>query len=106
MGPVDFRELTPSESIVIGSSIACGLRLDSPSVAGMHCTLSLVESPGQLPRVKVEDWDTEEGTYVEDFRIGREHIAEIGQTIRIGEFHVLTEQIKSADRPVFRISTD
>ena len=87
-GPDGFtteRELPPGDALVVGSSPACGVRIEGPGIAPMHCTLSCEE--GQLV---VDDWDTGAGTYLNGQRIARQGTAAPGATVEISGYRFET----------------
>jgi hypothetical protein len=90
-GPGGFyseHEVPPGDALVVGTSPACGVRIEGPGIAPMHCTLSCEE--GQLV---IDDWDTGAGTYLDGQRIARQATADPGASVQIGEFRFDTAPI-------------
>jgi DNA repair exonuclease SbcCD ATPase subunit len=80
------RSLSDGDGIVIGSSPACGIRIEGNWIAAMHCTVSFEDG-----KLMIEDWDTGGGTYVQGQRIGRRAILGPGEGFRIGDFSFSTK---------------
>ena len=67
--------------LLIGSSDVCGIKLRDPSLAPIHCALRFENSA-----FSVEDWNSEQGVYVDGRRIETEAEVLPNRPIRIGEY--------------------
>jgi hypothetical protein len=87
-GPDGFcseHEVPPGDALVVGTSPACGVRIEGPGIAPMHCTLSCEEG-----LLVIDDWDTGAGTYLDGKRIARQATADPGASVQIGQFRFET----------------
>ncbi len=80
-GSVHTHQVPEGQVLVVGSSAACGLRLDSPEIAGMHCTIEFHNSG-----VTVRDWSTESGTFLDGRQIEEERVEGTAFELRIAGF--------------------
>ncbi len=80
-GSVHTHQLPEGQVLVVGSSAACGLRLDSPEIAGMHCTIEFHNGG-----ITVRDWSTEIGTFLDGRRIEEERVDGTAFELRIAGF--------------------
>src|SRR5690606_20374232 len=67
--------------LVVGSSPACGLRLNAPDIAGMHCTIEYNDEG-----ISVRDWSTEAGTYLDGRRIEEQQVSGAAFELRIAGY--------------------
>jgi chromosome segregation ATPase len=85
-GRKEWHDVSADDSLIIGSSQSCSVRLDSSDIASMHCLIKLENG-----RLSVQDWYTSLGTYLNGERIQQQCGFDPGDEIRIGEF-VLTAE--------------
>lgn len=93
-GPGGFAadyDLPPGDALVVGTSPACGVRIEGPDIAAMHCTFSC---EGGL--LVIDDWDTGGGTYLDGQRIARQATVEPGATVQIGSYRFITHSTGDA----------
>lgn len=83
-GAVFRQELKPGQVLIAGSSAACGLRLDNRDVAGMHCSME----PDDIG-IKLRDWSSDGGTFVDNGRVDEEMYVQPGAEIRIADFRIV-----------------
>lgn len=84
IGPAGFDneyELVEGDALVVGSSPACGIRIEGRGIAAMHCTISRENG-----EIVVDDWDTGSGTYVGGNRVARQATVADGEDVRISDF--------------------
>ncbi|MEZ6144541.1 MAG: FHA domain-containing protein [Planctomycetaceae bacterium] len=92
---VFFRhELKPGHVLIVGSSAACGLRLDGYSVAGMHCSMEADEAG-----IKIRDWSSDEGTFVDSCRVEEEMYVLPGAEIRIADYRIVVKGVSLKATP-------
>jgi hypothetical protein len=96
-GPNGFcgeYELPPGDALVVGTSPACGVRIEGPGIAAMHCTLSCEDG-----LLVIDDWDTGAGTYLDGQRIARQASADPGATVQIGSYRFETAPADDESAP-------
>lgn len=76
-------QLQEGKSVIVGSGQSCGLFLDDPEVATMHCSFRFCD--GQL---WVQDWCSDSGTFVNGRRISDETVVPSGATVAVGQFTI------------------
>ena len=87
-GAVFQHELKPGHVLIVGSSAACGLRLDHRSVSGMHCSME-PDDEG----IKLRDWSSDEGTFVDTSRVETEIYVQPGSEIRIADYRLVVHGV-------------
>ncbi|MCA9149051.1 MAG: FHA domain-containing protein [Planctomycetales bacterium] len=84
-------QLADGGTLMVGSGANCGVRLDDPKIASIHCLLRLREG-----EFEVQDWCSQLGTYVDGERIEDEATVQPGTDLRIGEFILAIRSDNSA----------
>lgn len=92
-GGVRTHELPEGQVLVIGTSPACGLRLDARDIAGMHCTLEFNDGA-----ITVRDWSTEAGTYLDGTRVDEQTVRSGQFELRIAAYLIKCHLVTGADR--------
>jgi len=87
-GAVFQHELQPGHVLIVGSSAACGLRLDGHAVAGMHCSMEADEIG-----IKLRDWSSDGGTFVDGCRLDEEMHVQPGAEIQIADYRVTVKGV-------------
>jgi hypothetical protein len=85
----EWRDLTASDTLIVGSAECCGIHVMGAGVSALHCWLRFAD--GELT---VQDWNSVDGTFVDDIRIppAETRILQIGQVLRIGEACITLSQ--------------
>ncbi|MCX7700389.1 MAG: FHA domain-containing protein [Gemmataceae bacterium] len=85
----------PIAQFVIGREEGCQLRPSSPAISKRHCALNV-----RGGKVFVQDFDSTNGTFVNDAKVNGEIEVKDGDTIRVGplEFVLKVEKPASASR--------
>jgi len=80
---------------VIGTARDCHMRCPSKVISSHHCEITV--SGGN---VRLQDLDSESGTFLNDERIASERIVQAGDRLRVGrlEFEVVIEQTASTTK--------
>jgi pSer/pThr/pTyr-binding forkhead associated (FHA) protein len=81
---VNSFELQPDTTVFIGRGEQCGIVLDDPTVELRHCTVCL-DPQGQL---RVQDWNTNGKTLLDDQPVLEEARWSVGQLLRIGAYQI------------------
>jgi FHA domain len=81
-----WYDVTEDDSLIVGSSQSCTVRLECSDVASMHCLIRLENG-----RLSVQDWYTALGTFLNGERIQQPCTFGPGDEIRIGDFRLTTE---------------
>ncbi len=95
-GAVFQHELKPGHVLIVGSSAACGLRLDGHTVAGMHCSMEADEIG-----IKIRDWSSDGGTFVDGGRVDEEMYVQPGAEIRIADYQIAVKGVAVRAIPQF-----
>jgi DNA repair exonuclease SbcCD ATPase subunit len=77
------RDLKHGGSLIIGSSSACGLRLESPSLCSIHCSLRLED--GQL---WLRSWSSESTTLVDNQPIDDETQITSANKVQVADYTI------------------
>ena len=99
-GDESFYDITPDNSLIIGSSPSCSLRLESSDVASMHCLIQFEQG-----RLSVQDWYTSLGTFLNGERLNQPENFAPGDEVRIGEFRLTAQYIDAVSEPQSPVST-
>ena len=91
-GWVAHRELAPGDTLTVGSKASCGLCLEDPSVAPIHCILKFVEGG-----LWVQDWYSSGGTRIDGRPVSEETRVLAGETIELGAYFIRTASAESSD---------
>lgn len=85
-GQNQWHVVSEDDSLIVGSSQSCSVRLECNDVASMHCMIRLEHG-----RLTVQDWYTALGTYLNGERIQDPCDFHFGDEIRIGDFRLTAE---------------
>ncbi len=102
-GPDDAvrtHQIPEGQVLVVGSSAACGLRLESPEIAGMHCTIEFHNGG-----ITVRDWSTESGTFLDGRRIEEERVDGTAFELRIAGF-LIQSRVSAAPLATEPVATE
>jgi pSer/pThr/pTyr-binding forkhead associated (FHA) protein len=75
--------LNTGSSLLVGSGENCGLRLAGNMISPVHCLLRQIDN-----QVRVMDWRSVSGTFINGKRIESEITVASGDEIRIGEYSI------------------
>jgi len=98
-GRDQWYDVTEDDSLIVGSSQSCTVRLESSDVASMHCLIRL--ESGQL---SVQDWYTALGTFLNGERIQQPCTFGPGDEVRVGDFRLTAEYFDGPREHVGRIA--
>jgi pSer/pThr/pTyr-binding forkhead associated (FHA) protein len=87
-----IRELESEATLTIGANRSCGIPLEGPGVAPIHCVLRF--SDGEL---WVQDWYSSDGTFVDGQRVSEETVLPPGSLLTVGPYTISWEAPRSAN---------
>lgn len=77
------HKLEAEQSVLIGSSPNCGLRLDGDGLSPCHCLISLEQGT-----LWVQDWASKQGTLVNGEAIAVKTAVTAGDRLHVGPYHI------------------
>jgi pSer/pThr/pTyr-binding forkhead associated (FHA) protein len=102
VGATQQVTLQPEQSVFVGTSGNCGLRLSGNGLSEIHCRIAIAD--GELV---IQDWMSEKGTFVNNEEITSEKKACAGDFITVGDYRieVSTMEVTSQESVSSRKST-
>ncbi len=89
-GSVHLHPLYAEHVLIVGSSSACGLKLEGRTIAGMHCSMEALEAG-----LRIRDWSSDGGTFVDGRLINEELMVQPGSEIRIADYRMTLKSVAS-----------